>query len=149
MAPGLFLVRTEKVTRPAHRTAVFSSTLGSEFDEEVAASLRELAAKNPELYRQIRKAAKADPTLNIKDLVAQSVNDPEVCPPPPPNPYPLPRRQGCIRREGASLECTVRTRSAVDMGRAGAKSAVNTMEVSIKCRDCQRGDSRRFGTFLT
>ena len=40
-------------------------------------------------------------------------------------------------------------RSAVNVGRAGAKSAVNTTEVSIKCRDCQSGDGRRFGTFLT
>ena len=47
------------------------------------------------------------------------------------------------------LGCTVRMRSAVNVGRAGAKSAVNSTEVSIKCRDCQRGDSRRFGTFLT
>ena len=48
-----------------------------------------------------------------------------------------------------NLGCTVRTRNAVNVGRAGAKSAVNTTEVSIKCRDCQRGDSRQFGTFLT
>ena len=47
------------------------------------------------------------------------------------------------------LGCTERTRSAVNVGRAGAKSAVNTTEVSIKCRDCQRGDSRWVGTFPT
>ena len=48
-----------------------------------------------------------------------------------------------------NLGCTVRTRSTVNVGRAGAKSAVNTTEVSVKCRDCQKWDSRRFGTFLT
>ena len=47
------------------------------------------------------------------------------------------------------LGCTVRAHTAVNVGRADAKCAVNTTDVSIKCRDCQRGDSRRFGTFLT
>ena len=47
------------------------------------------------------------------------------------------------------LGCTVNTCSAVNVGRAGAKCAVNTTDFSIKCRDCQRGDSRRFGTSRT
>ena len=54
-----------------------------------------------------------------------------------------------VRSPCMSLGCTVRTRSAVDVRRAAANCAVNTTDVSIKCRDCQRGDSRRFGTFLT
>ena len=36
------------------------------------------------------------------------------------------------------LGCTVRVRRAVNVGRAGAKSAVNTMEISIQRRECQK-----------
>ena len=48
-----------------------------------------------------------------------------------------------------SLGCTMRTCSSVNVGHAGAKSAVNTSEISMKCGDCQKGDGRRFGTLLT
>ena len=47
------------------------------------------------------------------------------------------------------LGCTVRTHRAVNVGRAGVKSAVNTMDISIECRECQEGRGRRFGTVLT
>ena len=50
---------------------------------------------------------------------------------------------------GFSLGCTVHTRSAVNVGCAGARTAINTTEISIKCRDCQKAHGRQFGTLLT
>ena len=47
-----------------------------------------------------------------------------------------------------NLGCTVRTRRAINVERAGAKSAVNTREVSIRCRESEKGGGRQFGIVL-
>ena len=62
--------------------------------------------------------------------------------------FPGPAKPPQVSIPHADLGCTVRTARAVNVGHAGAKSAVNTGAATFKFWYCQKGGGRQFKTFL-